>query len=320
MRSTFIAAALVLCTGAACAQSFTPARPVRLVVAFPPGGTTDAIARAFGNKLAEMWKQPVVVENRGGAGGNIATEAVAKADRNGHTLLLNTASIAISAAYYRKLPFDPLKDVAPVTQLTGTSLILVSSPKFPASSMKELIEHAKAQPGKLNYGSNGVGSSPHLATELFKSLAGINVLHVPYKGDALLTTALLSDEVQFALLPTLGVMPQIRAGKLRALAKTGEKRSAALPEVPTIGEAGLPQYDFSGWIGIFTTGGTPRNVVGALRNDFVRALGMPDVRDLLVGGANDIVGSTPEEFEARYKADIALYSRIIRNAKVPLAD
>jgi tripartite-type tricarboxylate transporter receptor subunit TctC len=315
-----VAAAFALAPLAAQAQAFNPSRPVRLVVAFPPGGTTDTIARAFGQKLTGMWKVPVVAENHGGAGGNIATDLVAKSEPNGHTILVTNAGIAISAAIYRKLPFDPLKDVAAVTQLTGTVFILVASPQVSANSMKELVTLAKTQPGKLNFGSSGVGSTTHLAAEHFKSLTGIDVVHVPYKGDAQLTAAMRGGEVHFALLPSLGAMPQIRGGKVRALAKTGAKRSASLPDVPTLGEAGLPEYDFSSWIGIFAAGGTPRGVLSAIGADFVRVLQMQDVADLLTSTANELVGSTPQEFDVRYKTDIAMYTKIIRDARVPLSD
>jgi tripartite-type tricarboxylate transporter receptor subunit TctC len=320
MTGMAVGLAMAIAATAAHAQAFVPTKPVRLIVAFPPGGTTDTISRAFGQKLTGMWKGGVIVENHGGAGGNIATDLLAKSDSSGHTLLVTNAGIAISAAIYRKLPFDPLKDVAAVTQLTGTTFILVASPALAAGSMKELISLAKAQPGKFNFGSSGVGSPTHLAAEYFKSLVSIDAVHIPYKGDAQLTTAMRSGEVQFAILPSTGAMPQIRAGKLRALAKSGAKRSASLPDVPTLGEAGLPEYDFSSWIGIFAGGGTPRNILSAIRADFVRALNMPDVANLLTAGGNDLVGSTPEEFDARYKADIALYKKIIRDARVPLQD
>jgi tripartite-type tricarboxylate transporter receptor subunit TctC len=313
-------AAMALAAGGAQAQEFAPTKPIRMVVAFPPGGTTDTMARAFAQKLSGIWKVPVVAENHGGAGGIIAADLVAKSEPNGHTLLVTNAGIAISAAISRKLPFDPVKDIAPVTQLTGTTFILVVSPALQAASMKELISLAKAQPGRLNFGSSGVGSTTHLATEYFKSLAGISVVHVPYKGDAQLTLAMRSDEVQFSLLPSLGALPQIRAGKLRALAKTGATRNPSLPDVPTLGEAGMPEYDFSSWIGIFAAGGTPRNLLTAIRSGFARALGMQDVIDMLTGSANDLVGSTPQEFESRYKADIAMYTKIIREAQIPLSN
>jgi tripartite-type tricarboxylate transporter receptor subunit TctC len=310
---------LGLCVAAAGtqAQSF-PVKPVRLIVAFPPGGTTDTIARTFGQKLTEAWKQQVVVENRGGAGGTIAADVVAKSAPNGYTVMLNTAAQAIAAAMYRKLPFDPVKDFTPLTQLTATYLILTT--RLPVGSVKELVALAKAQPGRLNFGSNGVGSTPHLAGEYLKSIAGIEAVHIPYKGDALLTSALLAEEVQYALLPTLMALQQIRAGKLRGLAISGPRRNAAEPNIPTVMESGVPGFEFSGWIGIFGPGGMPRDLAAYVSSEFVRVLNMPDVAERLRTAGNDIAGTTPEEFDARYKADIGVYARIMRDAKMPPAD
>jgi len=311
--------ALCLAAIAAPAQNF-PARPVHLVVPFAAGGAVDLIGRTFAQKLSDIWKQQVVVDNKAGAGGNIGADAVAKAAPDGYTLLINISGQAISAGLYRKLPFDPVKDFAPVTQLTSTFLILVSNPKVPARSVKELIALAKSRPGKLNYGSTGIGASPHLVGELFKSVAGIDAVHVPYKGDAPLTPALLTDEVQFAFLPLSAALQHIQSGKLRALAVTGAKRGASVPEVPTFIEAGLPEFEFSGWIGIFAPGATPRDLVHKISADFVKALNMPDVLERLPGWGYEPVGGTPEQFAAKYRADIGFYAKIIRDAKVPLVD
>ena len=305
--------------GHAFAQGY-PSKPVRLVVPFPAGGTVDLMARYFGQKLTDTWKQQVIVENRAGAGGNIGANLVAKSAPDAHTLLLSTAALAISAAMYRKLPFDPVKDFAPVMQLTSTWLLLVSTPKAPAGSVKELIALAKSRPGRLNYGSNGMGSSPHLAGELFKSLAGIDVLHVPYKGDAPLIPAVVADDVQFAFLPMATALPHVRSGKLRAVAVTGTKRVAAVSHVPTIMEAGLPEYEFSGWIGTFAPGGTPPEIVSRISADLAKLLGMTDVQERVRQWGFEPVGSTPEQFAGKYKADIALYVKIIQDAKLPLVD
>ena len=303
----------------ATAQGF-PTKPVHLVVPFAAGGAVDLIGRTFAQKLTDIWKQQVVVDNKAGAGGNIGADAVAKAPPDGYTLLINISGQAISAGLYRKLPFDAVKDFAPVTQLTSTFLILVSNPQVKAGSLKELIALAKARPGKLNYGSTGIGASPHLVGELFKSVAGVDIVHVPYKGDAPLTPALLTDEVQFAFLPLSAALQHIQAGKLRALAVTGVKRGASVPDVPTTMEAGLPEFEFSGWIGIFAPGGTPRDLVHKIGADFVKALNMPDVLERLPGWGYEPVGGTPEQFAAKYQADIGFYARIIRDAKVPLVD
>ena len=310
-----------LCVGSAAAAAQTyPNKPVHLVVPFAAGGAVDLIGRTFAQKVTEIWKQQVIVDNKAGAGGNIGADAVAKATPDGYTLLINISGQAISAALYRKLPFDPVKDFTPVTQLTSTYLILVANTKVPANSVKELVALAKSRPGKLNYGSTGIGASPHLAGELLKSVAGIDVVHVPYKGDAPLTPALLADEVQFGFLPLSSVLQHIQAGKLRALGVTGAKRGASVPDVPTFIEAGLPEFEYSGWIGIFAPGGMPRDLAHKIGADFVKALNQPEVLALLPGWGYEPVGGTPEQFAAKYQADIGFYTRIIREAKVPLVD
>jgi tripartite-type tricarboxylate transporter receptor subunit TctC len=313
------AGAFAIGGGHAFAQSY-PTKPVRLVVPFAAGGVIELMGRYYGQKLTEIWKQQVIVDNRAGAGGNIGANVVAKSAPDGYTLLLNSAAQAISAALYRKLPFDSVKDFTPVIQLSSNWPMLVGNLKLPASSVKELIALAKSRPGKLNYGSTGMGSSPHLAGELFKSLAGIDIVHVPYKGDASMTPALIADEVQFAFLPMAAALPQVGSGKLRALAVTGAKRLATLPEVPTVMETGLPEYEFSGWAGIFAPGGTPRDIVNQISADFARVLGMPDVQERVRAWGYEPVGSTAQEFAAKYKADISAYIKIIRDAKVPLVD
>jgi tripartite-type tricarboxylate transporter receptor subunit TctC len=317
MKPALFAVALAFACAPVHAQNF-PVKPVRLVVPFAPGGTVDVIARTFAQKLTDSWKQSVVVDYKVGAGGNIAADLVAKSAPNGYTLLFNTAAQAISAAYYKSLPYDPVKDLAPVTQLTGTFLILIVHPSVQAGSMKDFIALAKSQPGRFNFGSGGQGSSSHLAGELFKSLAAVDVTHVPYKGDAPLTAALLGGEVQFAFMATLGALPHIKAGRYRPLAKTGDKRSRLAPDLPTTAEAGLPDYQFAGWTAIFTTGGTPRDVVQAINAGFVQALAAPEITDRLVAAGNEPVGSSPDEFAARYKADIGIFTKIIREAKLPL--
>jgi tripartite-type tricarboxylate transporter receptor subunit TctC len=309
---------LLALPGAAPAQAF-PSKPVRLVVPFPPGGATDLVGRTLGQKLTESWRQQVVVENRAGAGGNIGADAVAKSAPDGYSLLLNIHGLAISAGLYRKLPFDPIKDFTPIVQVTSSYLILVANPRLPGT-VKEVIALAKSQPGKLNYGSTGLGAPPHIAGELFNGMAGTNIVHVPYKGDAPLTPALLTNEVQMAFLPLSAALQHVRSGKLRAVAVTGPKRGSALPEVPTLRESGLPEFEVTGWIGIFGPGNLPRELVIPIRNEFVKALNQPDVLEKLPGWGYEPVGGTPEEFAAKYKADIATYGRIIREAKVPLVD
>jgi tripartite-type tricarboxylate transporter receptor subunit TctC len=311
--------ALVLAAASAHGQPFA-AKPVRVVVPFAPGGTVDLIARSFGQKLTEIWKQQVVVDNRPGAGGSIGAELVAKSPANGYTLLLHSVAQAISAGIYRKLPFDPVKDFTPVTQLTATSFFLVVNPKVPVASVTELIALARSRPGKLNFSSSGYGSSPHLAGELLKSRAKIEVIHVPYKGDAGQIPALFADEVQFAFLPMLTALPHVKSGKLHAIAISTAGRNAAVPELPTVEESGLANFQFSGWIGVFAPGGTPPQLARQLAGDFSKALQMPDIVKNLQTSGYEVVGSSPENFAARYISDIGFYTDLVRTARIPLVD
>ncbi len=308
-----------LAAGNALPQSY-PSKPIRVVVPFPAGGSVDTVARLVGQRLAEYLKQPVVVDNRGGAGGNVGADLVAKAAPDGYTLLITTPGLAIARSIYRKLPFDPLSDFAPVSQLTSTYLILVVNEQVPARSVAELIALAKAQPGKLNYGSSGSGATIHLATELFKISAGIDIVHVPYKGEAPAYTALLANEVQLTVGPVSGLLPHIKAGRLRALGVSSSTRAPAMPDVPTIAEAGVPGYEFSSWFGLFAPAGTPREVIARLHTEAAKAMALPEVRDRLPAMGNEAVGSTPEQFAAKYKADIAQYAAVVKAAGVPPAD
>ncbi|MFM9972597.1 MAG: tripartite tricarboxylate transporter substrate binding protein [Burkholderiales bacterium] len=317
-RSIYLAAALLL-PAVALSQVY-PSKPVRLVNPSAPGGTIDTQARLFAQKLSELWGHQVVVENRAGSGGLLAADAVAKAAPDGHTMLFTSAQQAISAAYYSKLPFDPLRDFSPVTQLSSTSFVLVANLKVPATSLTELIALAKARPGTLNYGSSGLGSSLHLAAELFKNIANVDIVHIPYKSDALTIPALLGNEVQVAFLPTLSALNQMRSGKLRGMGVTSIRRAAVEPTLPTIIEAGLPGYELSGWIGVLMPGAAPRELVNTARAGFVKALNLPDVAERLLKAGNELAGGTPEAFLAKYREDIDLYRRIIRDAKVPLAE
>ena len=317
--SAVMLAALVLAWTSALAQGY-PSKPVRIVVPFPAGGSVDAVARWVAQPLAESLKQPVVVENRAGAGGNVGADAVAKAAPDGHTLLITTPGLAISRSIYRKLPFDPQSDFAPVSQLTSTFLILVVNPSVPASSVKELIALAKAQPGKLNYGSSGSGATIHMATELFKIATGIDIVHVPYKGEAPAYTALLANEVQMTVGPVSGLLPHIKAGRIRALGVTSATRSAAMQDIPTIAEAGVPGYEFTSWFGMFAPAGTPRDVIQKINGEVVKIMAMPEIRDRLPAMGNEAVGSSPEAFTAKYLADIAQYASVVKQAGIPPAD
>jgi tripartite-type tricarboxylate transporter receptor subunit TctC len=317
--SSALAMLFALAAGHAAGQSF-PAKPIRLIVPFPAGGSVDAVARSVGQRMAEYLKQPVLVDNRAGAGGNVGADAVAKAAPDGYTLLLTTPGLAIARSIYRKLPFDPASDFAPVSQLTSTYLILVVNEKVPAHSVAELIALAKAQPARLNYGSSGSGATIHLATELFRISSGINIVHVPYKGEAPAYTALLANEVQLTVGPVSGLLPHIKAGRLRALGVSSSTRAPAMPEVPTIAEAGVPGYEFSSWFGLFAPAGTPHEVITRLQAEAAKAMAQPEVRDRLPAMGNEAVSSTPEQFSAKYQSDIAKYAAVVKAAGIAPAD
>jgi tripartite-type tricarboxylate transporter receptor subunit TctC len=300
----------------ALAQNY-PDRPIRLVVPFPAGGTTDIVARVVSEHVSRRLGQQMIVENRPGAGGNIAADAVAKSPPDGYTILQNTNGQAISPAIYRSLPFDVVRDFIPVTQLVASQLVLVASPKLAASSVPELIALAKAKPGSLNYGMTGVGNPLHLTMEMLKTAAGVDIQAVPYKGDAAIFPALISGEVQVAVVPMATTLPHVAAGTLRALAVAGAKRSAALPDVPTVAEAGLAGFESSSWQGWFVPANTPREVVGTIQRAAKTALAAPDVLERLRITGNEAVGSTPEEFETRFKADLAKFAKIVKEAHIP---
>ncbi len=316
-----VAALLALTSVGVCAIAQTfPAKPVRLIVPFPAGGAVDTVARAVAQKLGEQWKQPILVENRAGAGGNIGADAVAKASPDGHTLLVTTNGLAISPSVYRKLPFDAHKDFAPLTQLTSSYLVLVSHPQFAATNVKDIIAQAKAKPGAIAYGSTGVGVAPHMVMEQFKTTTGTDLLHVPYKGDAQLNPALLSGEVQLAFMPTVAVVPHIKSGKLRGIAVTRSSRTAVLPDVPTVAESGLPGFEYAGWLGVFAPAGTPREIVGQVQRDMTSAVFSPELKDRLPSWGYDPVQSTPEQFSARYQSDLAGFARVVKEARIPVQD
>ncbi len=313
------ALAVMLVAGTARAQGY-PSKPIRLVVPFPAGGSVDFVGRSVGQKLGESLKQPVLVDNRGGAGGNLGADVVAKAAADGYTLLITTTGLAIAPSIYRKLPFDPSTDFAPVSQVTSTYLILVVNQHVPAHSVKDLIALAKAQPGKLNYGSSGAGATIHLAMALFGIKTGIDIVHVPYKGDAPAYAALLANEVQMVLGPVSGLLPQIKAGKVRALGVSSGTRAASMPDVPTIAEAGVPNFEFTSWFGVFAPAGTAREIVSRLSRELARIMTLPEVRAPLPAMGNEPVGSTPEQFTAKFKSDISQYAAVIKAAGVPPAD
>ncbi len=302
----------MLVSQAALAQAW-PSRPVRLIVPYAAGaGINDIMARLVGQYLGAPLGQPVVIENRPGAGGIAGTEAAAKAAPDGYTFLLSNVSLVTSAYLYSKLPYDPQKDFVPVTLVATSPLMLVVNPSVAAKSVQELVALAKANPGKLTYGSGGVGSTPHLSTELFKSLAGIDVLHVPYKGGAPALNDLIGGQISFMIENMPGTMPFAKSGKLRALAVTSAQRSSLDPSLPTMAESGVPGYEVVGWNGIFAVAGTPREIVARLQAEVAKELRLPEARARLASLGADPVGSTPEEFDAFVRAEHARWSRVIR--------
>ena len=303
----------------AIAQSY-PIKPVRIVVPFAAGGGVDNVARAFAQKFSESWNQPVIIDNRPGAGPINGADFVAKAAPDGYTLLASSASLATTAVLFRKLPFDPLKDFAPVTQLVATQLLFAMNPKVPANNVLELLALARAQPGKLNFGSSGVGSGPHLMLEMLKMESGIDVVHVPYKGDAPLMPALLAGDIHLGFITASAVLPHAKAGRLRALASSGRARIGAAPDLVTMMEAGVPGFEFESWIGLFAPAGAPREILATVSTEASRALKQVDIVARLPSWGGEAVGSTPEAFTVRYRGDIAKLAKVVSVARIPPAD
>jgi tripartite-type tricarboxylate transporter receptor subunit TctC len=312
MRScirTIVILGLALAAPLAAAQDY-PSRTVRVVVPFAPGGGTDIVARLLAQHLTQRLGQSFVVENRPAGSGIVGADHVAKASPDGYTLLFAFSSLASSAKLVSKLPYDPVADFAPITLATTSPLLLIVSASVPAKDVKEFIAYAKANPGKLNYGSSGPGSSPHLATELLISLTGIKLTHIPYKGIAPAVTALLADEVQFSIVPIAVGMPHVKSGKLRALGTGGPQRSAATPEIPAVFESGLTEFEAIGWWGVLAPAKTPRGVVNLLNREIRAVLDIAEVRQSLVGQGMDPAGGTPEQFGALIKADMQKWGDI----------
>lgn len=293
-----------------------PARPVRIVVGFPPGGIVDITARQLAQKLQESLGQPFLVENRAGAGGSIGTDHVAKSAPDGHILLMAFDTHAVNPHIYKKLPFDTLKDFAPVSLVGRIPLAFVAHPSFPANDIAGLVKLAREKPGALSYGSVGAGSSGHLAAEQFKLLAGVDLLHVPYKGGAPAVTAVLGEQVSLIVFAAGAAVPHIRAGRLKGLAVTGKTRSAALPGVPTMAEQGYAQLDSAAWMGIVAPAGTPAAVVTRLQAEIAKAVKDPAMLEKLADQAVELVGGAPQEFGAFIRAEHDKWGNLIRDAKL----
>jgi tripartite-type tricarboxylate transporter receptor subunit TctC len=322
MHAPWTAVALILalagtfCADVALGDDY-PSRPIRLIVPYAPGGGADSVARVVAKRVSETIGQPMVIENRGGAGSIIGTEMVAKAEGDGYTLLLGQSGpISINPAVYRDLRYDPIKDLAPVTMTTAYPYILVVNAKLPVTSLREFVALVRSKPGSMNYGTTGIGAANHLVTELFSSKAGLKMTHIPYRGTALAVADLIGGQVDVVFADPISVLSHIQAGTLRALAVTSKERSPVVPDVPTIAESGFPGFDAIAWHGILAPMGTPPNIIKKLHSEIVSALQHPETKALLTNQAMQTVGNTPEEFAAFIKQDIAIWKAVAKEADV----
>jgi len=306
---------MIALPGAVCAQAY-PARAVQVIISFPPGSSTDIVGRIVAQKLSEYWGQPVLAENRGGAGGTIGAGVVARAVPDGYTLLIDSSAHAVSPAIYSKLPFDTLKDFVEIAPFAGQPNVLVALPSSKTNTVADLIVEAKANPGKINFASAGIGSGTHLNLEKFKLVTGVDVTHIPYKGTQEVITDLLGGRVEYYFAPISAGLSNIRDGKLRAIAVSSAKRSSSLPEVPTMAESGVPGFEFTLWFGLWGPAGTPADIVDKISKDVNRALADPGVRDRLAKLGNDPMSMTPAEFSQFVRKEVEDYARVIKAAGI----
>ena len=303
-----------LCVSQAALGQAYPAKPIHVVVGFPPGGGNDIIARMVGAKMQEAWGQPVVIDNKPGANSIIAAEFVAKSAADGYTLLVNaTGGMSVNPVLYAKLPYDSLKDFVPISMVGSFPLVLVVNPSVPASSVAELVAYAKANPGKLNYSAGSTAFQ--VATEMFKQMTGTDIKHIPYKGSAASITAVIAGDVQMTIVDSPPLVPQLKSGRVRALAVTTAKRAAALPELPAIAES-VPGYEMALWIGMFAPAGTPQGVAAKLTSEVRRIVGLPDIRDKLAGMGVEPLGNTSEETAEWIRREIARYGPVVKAAGI----
>ena len=308
-------AAAAACGAPALAQAPAyPNRPIKIICAFPVGGIADTFSRLIGQKLGDAWGQPVVIENRTGAGGNIGADAVAKSPNDGYTILMsNIGTHAVNVHLLKALPFDPVKDFVPIAHVLDAEGLLVVHPSVQASSVKELVALAKSRPGRLNYSSAGSGTNLHIAAELFKNLAGVSLTHVPYKGGGPALAALLGNEAQLSFLGIMVVQAHQDAGRMRAIAVTSPKRSAVMPDVPTIVEGGVPGYAFSAWYGVLIPAAAPNAIVATWNSAIVKALRSPDMADRIAREGADVIASSPVEFGAYLKTELAKWAKVVKD-------
>ena len=309
-----IAAGVLACAGAVHAQSY-PSKSIRYVVPYATGGSTDIVARVLALKLSEAMGQQVVVDNRPGAGGAIGADIVAKSPPDGYTMVTAVTSImAINQFLYRKLPYDPEKDFAPVTQVGSLPLILVIHPSLPAKNVREFIAIAKAKPGQLNYGSSGVGTATHMTTELFKAMAGVDLVHIPYKGSGQVMGDVIGGQLALIFDQIVSSLPHVQGGKLRMLAITSAKRFPSLPDLPTIAESGVPGYESISWAGVAVPAGTPKEIVARLHAEIVKVLALPDIRERFLRDGIETIGSTPEQFSEHIRRERIKWAKVVKDS------
>jgi tripartite-type tricarboxylate transporter receptor subunit TctC len=323
MRRFWLMLGAALSIGAGTANAQTqgyPNRPIRLVVPYAPGGGVSILGQIVSNKMSEILKQPIVIDNRPGAGGNLGADIVAKSPPDGTTILLHTSAMSSASALYSKLPFDPVKDFVPVSMVISTQFVIAGSPKTPAADLRDLAALAKAQPGALNFGSSGPGSSLHIFAEIFNSATGIKMVHIPYRGDAPMVTALIGGDIQLAFLPQANGIANVQSNLIRGLGVTGTRRMEALPNVATAAEQGIKGLEVGSWNAMFVPAGTPPDIVSTIQQALAKSLNDPKVREVLLQTGQEPVGDTPEQFAATFKADIARFAKVVEDAKIPKLD
>jgi tripartite-type tricarboxylate transporter receptor subunit TctC len=315
-RALFILIAMVSLSPVVMAQQAYPNKPVRIIVPYPPGGTADIIGRTIAEKLGVLWGQSVIVENRAGAGGTIGVDAVAKAAPDGYTMVLGvTGPLTIAPSINAQLAYDPLRDLVPITLVAAVPSLIAIHPSVPARDLKELIALAKSQPGKLTFASAGTGTSVHIAGELFKSMAGVDIIHVPYKGGAPALNDLLGGQVSMIIENMPQLLPQVRAGKIRALAVTSQQRSPTLADMPAVAEI-LPGYEATTWFGLLAPAKTPQEIVRKVQSDVAKIGMLPDVKERFTGLGADVIASTPEAFAKHLQSELVRFSKVIKDANI----
>ena len=303
---------------AAIAQTY-PSKPIRIVLGFPPGGATDILSRDFAAKLGEELKQQVIIENKPGAGGTIGADLVANAPPDGYTLTIGTSSNhAIAVSLYKKLPYDPVKDFAPITMLAVSQNVVVINPQIPAGNIKELVAYAKANPAKMNFGSSGNGTISHLTGEMFNTLSATQIIHIPYKGSAFVFPDLISGQISMMFDSTISIAPLLKSGKVKALAVTGASRSRIMPELPTVAESGYPGFESTNWFGFFAPAATPKDIVATLHAASIKVLSMPELQQRFANQGAEVVANKPDEAAAMLKADIAKWAEVAKLSRAKI--